>query len=287
MAIINKTGITNGGTIQAEHVTRAIDALSGGSADTVVATGSFSGSLTGTATSASFATTASFALNAAAGIGFPYTGSAQITGSLIVTGSVTVTTGSVTFRNGLVTSGSNQFDGSVTITDDVMITGSLTYYYASGSLDALLDDKDRFFAYGEIISGNTANASANSCSAVYLTTGSVWDNIDQMGYDLSTFPLMGVALNNSSNGSVLLSGYITGFKVGGTPSGGIPIQDDTTIRVGQSVFVRDSSVGLYSTANPGGITGGPILQIGHVIHRSSALADKYVIKVNPRWLYTV
>ena len=27
MAIINKTGITNGGTVQAEHVTRAIDAL--------------------------------------------------------------------------------------------------------------------------------------------------------------------------------------------------------------------------------------------------------------------
>ena len=59
MAIINKTGITNGGTIQAEHVTRAIDALSGGSTDTVVATGSFSGSftgtLTGTITSASYA----------------------------------------------------------------------------------------------------------------------------------------------------------------------------------------------------------------------------------------
>ena len=47
MAIINKTGITNGGTIQAEHVTRTIDALSGGSADTVVATGSFTGSFKG------------------------------------------------------------------------------------------------------------------------------------------------------------------------------------------------------------------------------------------------
>ena len=63
MAIINKTGISNGGTIQAEHVTRTIDALSGVSTDTIVATGSFSGSLTGIATSASFATTASFALN--------------------------------------------------------------------------------------------------------------------------------------------------------------------------------------------------------------------------------
>lgn len=57
MAVINKTGITNGGTVQAEHVTRAIDALSGVSTDTIIATGSFSGSLTGTATSASLATT--------------------------------------------------------------------------------------------------------------------------------------------------------------------------------------------------------------------------------------
>jgi hypothetical protein len=61
MAIINKTGITGGATIQAEHITRAIDALSGVSTDTIVATGSFSGSLVGTATSASFATTASLA----------------------------------------------------------------------------------------------------------------------------------------------------------------------------------------------------------------------------------
>lgn len=65
MAIINKTGITNGGTIEAEHVTRAIDALSGVSTDTIIATGSFTGSFNGTLTgTASFATTASYALNA-------------------------------------------------------------------------------------------------------------------------------------------------------------------------------------------------------------------------------
>jgi len=99
MAIINKTGITNGGTIQAEHVTRVIDALSGVSTDTLILsgsmTGSLIGSLTGTASfattasravSSSFATTASFALNAG-GSGFPFVGVAQITGSLIVSGS--------------------------------------------------------------------------------------------------------------------------------------------------------------------------------------------------------
>ena len=122
MAIINKTGITNGGTIQADHVTRAIDALSGGSTDTVVATGSFSGSLTGIATSASFATTASFALNAGggSGVGFPFTGSARITGSLAVTGSLTVVSSfaassshmNVSATEFLVTSGETYFTGS-------------------------------------------------------------------------------------------------------------------------------------------------------------------------------
>ena len=107
MAIINKTGITNGGTIQAEHVTRAIDALSGVSTDSIIATGSFTGSFVGSgagltgvsvttaatasyvlnAISSSFATTASYALNAAAASSFPFTGSAIISGSLTVTGS--------------------------------------------------------------------------------------------------------------------------------------------------------------------------------------------------------
>jgi len=60
MALLNKTGITDGSTIQSEHVTRTIDALTGVSTDSIVATGSFSGTLTGTS---SFATTASYALN--------------------------------------------------------------------------------------------------------------------------------------------------------------------------------------------------------------------------------
>jgi hypothetical protein len=124
MAVINKTGITNGTTIQAEHVTRTIDALSGVSTDTILATGSFTGSLvgalTGTASfattalsasyaanvpatasyalaalSSSYAVTASYALNAGGGtgVGFPFTGSAQVTGSMGITGSLNVTGG--------------------------------------------------------------------------------------------------------------------------------------------------------------------------------------------------
>ncbi len=125
MATISRMGITGGSTIQPTHVTNIIDALDGTSTTTtVVATGSFSGSLvgalTGTASfattalsasyaanvpatasyalsalSSSYAVTASFALNAGGGtgVGFPFTGSAQVTGSMGITGSLNVTAG--------------------------------------------------------------------------------------------------------------------------------------------------------------------------------------------------
>lgn len=129
MGTISRTGITGGGTIQSTHVTNIIDALDGTSTTTtVIATGSFSGSLvgalTGTASfattalsasyaanvpltasyavsalSSSYAVTASYALNAGASGGggiFALTGSTyattnnlQITGSLQVTAGVT------------------------------------------------------------------------------------------------------------------------------------------------------------------------------------------------------
>ena len=68
MGTISRTGITGGGTIQSTHVTNIIDALDGTSTTTtVIATGSFSGSLvgalTGTASFATNALTASFASN--------------------------------------------------------------------------------------------------------------------------------------------------------------------------------------------------------------------------------
>ena len=125
MGTISRSGISGGGTIQPTHITNIIDALDGTSTTTtVVATGSFTGSLvgalTGTASfatialsasyaanvpvtasyalsalSASYAVTASFALNAGGGtgVGFPFTGSAQVTGSMGITGSLNVTAG--------------------------------------------------------------------------------------------------------------------------------------------------------------------------------------------------
>ena len=133
MATISRTGIAGGGTISPAHITNIIDALDGSSSTTtVVASGSFSGSLTGhatsatsasyaitttsasfattatsasfatTATSASFATTATSASYAATASyvanvsSFPFTGSAIISGSLRITGSLNVSAGIAT-----------------------------------------------------------------------------------------------------------------------------------------------------------------------------------------------
>jgi hypothetical protein len=148
MATISRTGISGGGTIQPAHITNIIDALDGTSATTtVIATGSFTGSLIGTLTgtasfattalsasyaanvpttasyalaalSSSYAVTASFALNAGgSGTGFPFTGSAQISGSLGITGSA------VAGVNALSVQGSVYVDNTATGELDGRIIG--------------------------------------------------------------------------------------------------------------------------------------------------------------------
>ena len=110
MATISKTGIQDGLTSKAEHITRIIDALDGTATTEVVATGSFTGSFdgiyTGTVVSASYAVTASHALNGGGGGSgiFVQTGSyyattnnLQITGSVILNGQV------ATKGNGVIT----------------------------------------------------------------------------------------------------------------------------------------------------------------------------------------
>ena len=139
MATISRTGIAGGSTISPTHITNIIDALDGSSSTTtVVASGSFSGSLTGnatSATSASYATTASYVANASS---FPFAGSAIISGSLIVTGSLNVTAGitgslfgtasyATTASYALNAGGGASFPytGSAIISGSLLVTGSL------------------------------------------------------------------------------------------------------------------------------------------------------------------
>jgi hypothetical protein len=143
MAIINKTGIGEGNLIQAEHITRIIDALTSVSTDTVSATGSFTGSFVGngsgltgivssTATSASYAATASFLTGTIESASFASTASFSSTSLVATTASFSSTASFVNILNQSVTiSGSTSISGSVTQTagnatflDDVFIGGT-------------------------------------------------------------------------------------------------------------------------------------------------------------------
>ena len=253
MAIINKTGITSGGTIQAEHVTRAIDALSGGSTDTVVATGSFSGSLRGTLTgTASFATSASFAPS-------------------IFT---------------LVT-GSRYTNNAEAEIIDLSITGSVSTYTLAGTkgFQRYTNAINTLGVWGDIISGNTSLTSGNY-DVVYLD-GTFWTPIEQVGYDDASQPLLGIALDNKVAGTVLLNGYITAYWTGSLSGSGMQF-DSETPRVGYAVWVAEGTAdGRISALKPSG--GGAIINVGHIIASGSttATSGNRLVRVNPRYISTI
>ena len=87
MAYISKTGISNTSTIQAEHITRIIDALDGTAATEVSASGQFDGSHSGSF-SGSFVGDGSNITGVTGEWDGTHNGNAQITGSLIVTSTV-------------------------------------------------------------------------------------------------------------------------------------------------------------------------------------------------------
>ena len=99
MATISKTGIQDGLTSKAEHITRIIDALDGTATTDVVATGSFTGSFTGDGSNITGVT---------AEWDGTHVGNASITGSLTVTNTVS---GSFVGEGNLTGSFTGSFDG--------------------------------------------------------------------------------------------------------------------------------------------------------------------------------
>mgnify|MGYP001578663750 CR=1 FL=1 len=87
MATISKTGIQDGLTSKAEHITRIIDALDGTASTEVVATGSFTGSFTGDG-SALTGVGGGSGIFVQTGSYYATTNNLQITGSVILNGQV-------------------------------------------------------------------------------------------------------------------------------------------------------------------------------------------------------
>ena len=132
MALIDKTSIGTGNTIQAEHITRIIDALNESGSYDIIATGSFTGSFTGhgsgltgvtvtptlSATSASYAVTASHALYAvSASYEINYETSSSYA-DFAQTASYVVTAQSASYID------INNIDGEITATTASYILGS-------------------------------------------------------------------------------------------------------------------------------------------------------------------
>jgi hypothetical protein len=261
MAILNKTGITNGSTIQSEHVTRTIDALTGGSTDTIVATGSFNGTLTGTVIgiltgTASFATSATSASYAPQFI-------TNVTGSIYTNPAIENL--------------------------DLIITGSVTTYAQVGNkgFQRYTNAINTLGVWGDIISANTAGV-VGSYSVVQLNDGAVWQTVDQSTYNDTVQPLLGIALDKKSAGNVLLNGYITAYTSGSLSGSGMQFANSTTPRIGYAVWVYEGSTsGSISVDKPTGA--GAVINIGHVIASGSsvATAGNRLIRFNPRYISTI
>lgn len=238
MGTISRSGISGGGTIQATHITNIIDALDGTSTTTtVVATGSFSGSLVGIATSASYATTASYALNAAAASSFPYTGSAIISGSLKVTGSLNVSggvTASLLGSASYATTASYAlnagggvgfpFTGSAQVTGSMGITGSLNV--TAGVTASLV---------GTASYTNTAR----SVEVVRTTTSALYYPLI---VDSANSALTPESVYSTSNISVNPSTGVISSTGGLTVTGSFNVSQSLTVAPGAALYVSSSTV---------------------------------------------
>lgn len=179
MAILNKTGITDGSTIQSEHVTRTIDALTGVSTDTIIATGSFTGSfigaLTGTASfatsasravSSSFSTTASYALSGGTSVSdymYAQLNDKNLSGIStlntkyypLITGDVSASTGSV---------GVNAFMSPIAGT---LVSMSI-YAFNAGT-----GGTEAYRVYAENVTAKTATTNLNVSFTTKITSASI------------------------------------------------------------------------------------------------------------------
>jgi hypothetical protein len=140
MATISRSGIAASSTISATHITNIIDALDGVGVTTIVATGSFSGSLkgnlTGTASWASNATLATtangVAFSSITSLPISLTGYANGGVSSVQTPVTTNTTVPGTISNGGFYP-ANPVGGTITVTLDSAPSGFEFTTFASGS----------------------------------------------------------------------------------------------------------------------------------------------------------
>ena len=264
MATISRTGISQGGTIQPAHITNIIDALDGTSATTtVIATGSFTGSLIGTLTgtasfattalsasyaanvpitasyalaalSSSYAVTASFALNAGGGGGgiFALTGSKYATtNNLEITGSLQVTAG---------VTASLQGTASFAVSASRAVTAS--YSDVSRNAEVARVGTDAAF-YLVLVDSANATATAEALkSTTYLTINP--------GTDTFSGATVSGSLNVSSSLTAQSNAKVSFSAIGTQGNFSIPFNAPSAPNTG-SMYWDDAAQRLYIYGNQG------------------------------------
>ena len=217
MAIINKTGIGEGNLIEAEHVTRAIDALSGGSTDSIVATGSFTGSFIGdgagltgitvtNATSASYAATASYLLGSIVSASYSDT---SATASFVATASTAISASTANTASYIRSSTLNQ---NLTINGSLNISSSISNY-APRYITTTNGTTTDIYTFPNYLDGDALTIEASvlgiSGSANLGNTGTVGGNF------IGVFSQTDGIVGQSS------SSFSSGFTAAGEPSYGL------------------------------------------------------------------
>jgi hypothetical protein len=255
MAYISKTGISNTSTIDADHITRIIDALDGTAATEVSASGQFDGSHSGSFTG-SFTGDGTNITGVTAEWDGTHNGNAQITGSLVVTANLTAS-GAISASNFTgTTSGTNTGDQDLS---SYAQTANVVANSATASFIVNAQTSSMSVATASFLIGSSGTAS-------YVEGG----NVDGA---------VGTATNATNATNVAITGTTTDatFYVhfGSATSGndGVNISNGISFNPNsKTITTQTASLGIISASGAQDWSGG--LNQPHVVSlNNSAVAD--------------
>ena len=277
MALLNKTGITNGAAIEAEHVTRTIDALTGVSTDTVIASGSFTGSFTGLANSASYAVSASHLIGGGGSVpAGTVSGSAQLIeyGAAMTASSVIFTNASASFISASQEIHAQQgykIAGGYTLAAGLPLMGSVDLYVGPAS-----DGKLNFQATNTKVDNPfTASSHISASGTITMATASIGGGVftsASLAAGGAGFPFVGAA---EITGSLIVSSSGAGNQALSLKGSG-STQFDVIGSVGTLFSVDDDLSSMLFSVND--LSGLPTLQ--------ASASGEVFLGAAPQSLYT-
>jgi len=233
MAYISKTGISNTSTIDAEHITRIIDALDGTAATEVSASGQFSGSFVGDGTNITGVT---------AEWDGSHNGNASITGSLLVTSTISASNFTGT------TSGANTGD------QDLSSYAQTANVVANSATASFIT--------------NAQTSSMSVATASFLIGGSSFPFTGSAAI-LGTLNLDGASGHITASGGISASGDIKGNRISAVSSLTAPAINSTatslTINAAASVAGAITASGDISCSNAQSIMTATTGAFNHII----------------------